>query len=903
MRLNEAVLRAKLESAARDDSERSRPSRKRCFGWIASAWDGPAELRVGDESFRVLFCRSPLAVREAMDELVREERSEGQRLVVVTDCDDRELGDDVQARVYRNRFQRVDPWQTLLEVFGAKRLGPGVPREGWLCEELLAMTDGERPRLVAGNVLDLELVREAVLRRLGLSSGRPDLGELLQWALGPEARRYLMRPTEQRQVLREWLSEVAGPSAGLILDCVEQERGADALPLGLVLRVLIAPEGRDELAAQKALVRAEGIVKRRELQVRELELWASAAEAELAAMLGAGRSRECQPLLDAADRILVELGAESLARRSTCLEAGLRQREEDFAAALGTALESGSAELNPLALAAAAIRGHALAAQRRGAALPSAVDMAVRLMRWLNRTLTDAAARAAGFEDLALAHARDTSFVDWARESITLGYPEPSLQPVLRALWTRVTERRERENEVFAKACAEWLRGAESSERVVLLEDVIERVVAPLVEKRKVLLLVLDGLSLSIFHQLAAGFEPMGWMEIGPMAQGGGGERRIGVALLPTITEVSRASLLAGRVLRGGQDVERDGFTSHPRLRARGAKAPVLLHKDVLDGARVGLTSEAMAAVMSEAKVVGVVLNAIDDWLAKGDQDAAPWSLERIRSLLALLDAAGRSERLLVLTSDHGHVREHDTRFVAGDEGTRHRSPLASGPARAESGEVLVTGRRVLSGGSGLVVPWTESLRYTSAKQNGYHGGITPQELLVPLAIFARASEDEVPEGWAQTMPQEPDWWRGEAALMPIAPVMVRGPKGRKKGTAGALFPNVAGELKASWIDDLFQSELFAAQRELARRSDPGDDAMRRILEAFAARGDAITLDALAAALQMPPLRVQGMLTAVRRVLNVDGVEAVELDLVSRTARLNWEILRKQFDLKDGGGR
>ena len=54
--------------------------------------------------------------------------------------------------------------------------------------------------------------------------------------------------------------------------------------------------------------------------------------------------------------------------------------------------------------------------------------------------------------------------------------------------------------------------------------------------------------------------------------------------------------------------------------------------------------------------LVGVIINAIDDFLCKGDQMPMLWSISRINHLGSLLKLARDSGRVVVLASDHGHV-------------------------------------------------------------------------------------------------------------------------------------------------------------------------------------------------------------------------------------------------------
>jgi len=201
------------------------------------------------------------------------------------------------------------------------------------------------------------------------------------------------------------------------------------------------------------------------------------------------------------------------------------------------------------------------------------------------------------------------------------------------------------------------------------------------------------------------------------------------------------------------------------------------------------------------------------------------------------------------------------------------------------------TARSVRSSGSGS--------SYAAPKQNGYHGGITPQEVLVPLAVFTRSGGPEL-QGYAETPPGLPAWW--EAAPAVAAPV--RPP--RKATTTKARPGRQQAELgfsggKRASIPALLASPLFAVQREQAQRGYPGDDKTTAVLQAFADKGDTMTVLALANHLNLPASRVQGMLSTLRRVLNVDGTEVLEVEVQSGTVRVHWETLRLQFGLDAEG--
>ena len=62
-------------------------------------------------------------------------------------------------------------------------------------------------------------------------------------------------------------------------------------------------------------------------------------------------------------------------------------------------------------------------------------------------------------------------------------------------------------------------------------------------------------------------------------------------------------------------------------------------------------------------------------------------------------------------------------------------------------------------------------------------------------------------------------------------------------------------------------------------------------------RGRKLTRAALAQKLGLPPVRVQTLVAAMRRLLNVDGYDVLSVDEASDTMELNLELLKTQFEL------
>jgi hypothetical protein len=77
---------------------------------------------------------------------------------------------------------------------------------------------------------------------------------------------------------------------------------------------------------------------------------------------------------------------------------------------------------------------------------------------------------------------------------------------------------------------------------------------------------------------------------------------------------------------------------------------------------------------------------------------------------------------------------------------------------------------------------------------------------------------------------------------------------------------------------------------------------MRLLLEALTERGGKLSRTALANRLSLPEIRMGGLLSAVRRVLNVDQAAVVTVDETAGSVELNITLLQQQFNLPKQGG-
>jgi hypothetical protein len=535
------------------------------------------------------------------------------------------------------------------------------------------------------------------------------------------------------------------------------------------------------------------------------------------------------------------------------------------------------------------------------AARAEGAEMAGRLARWLADRRDANPSPAGSLADAARSYRADSGFVDWARSRVWEGDPLPTLGKAYSDLWKAASAIREGENRRFGELLGNWCKTGSHDQSVIPVEHVLERVAAPLAATHPLFLVLIDGMSFAVFRELQSDFVRRGWAEIDTVAQPC---RLPVIAALPTVTEVSRTSILCGTLTVGNANDEKGGFAKHPELAAAGLRTrpPVLFHKsDLTDGASAGVAPAVLAAIAeSKQRVVGVVINAVDDHLAKGDQIRVDWTVHRIKPLEELLGAVRDAGRALLVVSDHGHIPEHQTAGRGEESAERWREAASE----AQNDEVVLSGPRVLLGqGHKIIAPWSERVRY-GMKKNGYHGGASPQEVIIPLGIFAPPGL--VIEGWQEVAPDTPSWWEAEVEepARPIRAAKVPRPRPPSApGEQGRLFPSEAEIAAAAasagpdWIDRLLASETMLVQRQLAARVALPEERIRAILMALDERGGKLTRSALAKRLNVAPIRLGGMISALRRLLNVDGYPVLAVDEQSDTVELNRKQLFTQFGL------
>ena len=633
----------------------------------APKWEGNDVVPTSLGPVRVVPAVSGLAVRAALVD-----RAGDERLVVLTPLREEELGAGLLAHAVRQRVWSLDPWDTVRALFGvtARGLDSSLVRDGeLLAQALVSQTPaGGWPRQATG-VLTRDTAYEALVGRLLLLEPRAlDLAGLLDWAIGSTYGLGL-RDVEPRlrTLLVRWLAERTGPGSSPLLVLCEQGHGSDALAVPLALAAL-------SRSSHPEAARATGRLEQRLLGApvapSDLDAWERAARGWVERATAAGRIT-WRAHLARADELLEEAGAADAAARSDLLPSGFRARLDAAGQALqGAVSRRGRLRPQPVEQALQELERHHLAEH---APSTTSVRDATRLVRWLATHPTPGST----LNDSLLWQVGEGGWVDRARQTVWNGVSEPSLASGLTVVLAAAAQQRLAIDRAAATQLSVAVAADQRPGSLVPVEDAMTRTLLPLAGQRPVLVALLDGMSAAVAAELADDLARHGWSEVVPDQTG---TRQGLLAGIPTVTEVSRTSLLCGRLTRGGQQQERDGVAAVTE--GRGA---VLHAADLAGAAGAELPRDVRDTVLDvQRSVVVAVLNAVDDALDGGDPARTRWTVDAVRHLRPLLEQAAAVDRIVVMVSDHGHVVDRPDEGPGAQQGW-WRSPLAARHGRARS--------------------------------------------------------------------------------------------------------------------------------------------------------------------------------------------------------------------------
>ncbi|QZH65411.1 BREX-2 system phosphatase PglZ [Mycolicibacterium farcinogenes] len=832
------------------------------------------DVKVGDAVVRVLPGVSQLAVLDILASLATDERA-----IVLTDRPAEDLGDAVLARAYKNVIELPDEWQAVPRLFpGAIEVGRDLRRLDWAATALLDhQPPGGWPRSVEPALTARHAVGSLLARVLGLSAEAQLDGVLLLTALGRRNVRAAWAAVDAplRAHLVDWAGTELGDPAAVALQIAQRNEHVTPLAVGLVLDVLWPEDGVPPTETQvSARVRVEAFIAGKAVPADVAKATAQLAKAAVL-RLEVDNPPELGVALQQAEALLGDLGWTEGTDRSAVLHPGYLARVRGLA----SALTSGDNVEQALA--------HVLA--HRDADASQAPTMAVRLYRWLATNENSSASLGSDLQR----QMNDGAWVDAAIGAVWHGSDDPTVTAAYQLLLDKVHARRKQRDRAAASRL-DQVNGADD-QHAIGVERLLAEIVDPWRRQGGALLIVLDGMSSAIATALASEVARLGLVEWVPSSTHA---RRSVVAALPSLTNVSRASLFCGEICSGtGEDEKRGLSTAFP-----GAK---LFHKnDLRSEGGASLPSGVMAAVRDGAiPVVGVVINGIDDATHKNDMSAWDWDLRSLDPLRALLEAAISARRAVILTSDHGHVVERGTEALSVSGADSRWRPASTGAAG--DGEVLVSGPRVIAPGGEAVLLWRDDAHY-GPRHAGYHGGASLAELTIPVLVFQAAAVAAGAPGWEQAAPQVPLWWNDPIASTAEEPTKPTGQltktKTKTSGQGEGLFElhelPTSTKAPAGVVEAVLASTTYAEQKRMAGRRALDDGTAGAFLRALVDRGGRAHQDTVAAAVGIPTTEFGQVFAAVRRLFNVDGYGVIELDTDGVTLRLDEHLLREQFDVK-----
>jgi hypothetical protein len=888
-----AVTAAQLRPIVERALDKRRNGSDRCVIVAAQPDPVPDLGSVDGLTTTVLGTRSPLEIRAALHDLA----VDGDRLLVVlTDLPAHALGDDLLARIINRRPFRVDGWETVCQLFGARQPSADLAARPYLADALIESSPRSGYPKVVARVLDTDTALAALLTvRLGLEADDP-AERLVERAGTPEAAGLLRDAGDGlRADLLTHLTTRYGDVARTVVALVVAGHGADLVSWGLAAGALHHPDATGAEVARAVLDRELGSPGVDVDAWRRLE-----ALADVLFRASYDDDQRVRWRTGAAD-VLAHLDAAGCARHSDVIPAGFDQRLDDVADALvGWHTAPDDERLAEDTRSRIAWLKTHLDRQARSESVLTC-DMAARAIR--RRSF--AVVAEGGLVDVARAYRDDGSWFDRVRVVLSRGSTHPALAGLCRALTAEAdrarSEQRTALGGVLAKAALPL------PDDLLAVEDVLADVVAPLAAERPVLLVVLDGLSLAAFHEFSAELTGAAWTAVRPV----GRPISPAVAVLPTVTELSRTSLLAGTVRRGDGESENRAFAGHPALAQVSAPGlpPVLFHKrDLRVGGLDAPPEELLNAIAdTRQRVVGAVINSIDERLKDVVAPTGGWSMNDLHPLRDVLAEARRAGRAVVITADHGHILDRDAEQRPGGGGGERWRPVEGNEPAPD--EIVVHGPRVAAGDGRVILPVAEQVRY-GTRRNGYHGGLTLQELFVPLVVLVIDDLD----GWEPTSLAPPAWWHHQPIAVP-APVPTPTPAPRRTPAVAApaptptLFddsdaepePNRAVMGRTGHADTpvpelvarLLTSDLFSAQMANPRVRVGADDVAAVL--AHLVDGTASTEDDIAAITGLAPARMSRFVAQLQELLNVEGYPVVRA--TGTEVRLDVALLTRQFDL------
>ncbi|MDO9020474.1 MAG: BREX-2 system phosphatase PglZ [Myxococcales bacterium] len=880
-----------------------------------------AEVLGATRRFRVVAVRCELDLRRALVP------REGAPLLALVDYPAGRLPADLAGRLATGAVKNVSTESRLRRRFGGVSLHPDVQRQRALCDALLE--DGAPVALPAGAAqLDLDTAWRVLLHaRAGFPSDGPaTLSRLLSHAsTASPPSSWLALGTahpELRAALSGWLARAIDPAAPALWNAWEQGFGEPIAALTLLLGPVAPRLGSSaylRLQARVWLARVSpSLADAIGADVGALSRWGE-AEAPLLRRLEQEAPRVVTALVRAADDLVHPDAGEAEVRSavapSTVLGLAWTLAQDAFGASLSACLATPSKE----AFERSRELLRAVERHRQAATHPDVVEraqMGLRLLGWRAQRPDLAYLRTDGAPwEVAIRLAQDYvaqgGFADLCRRCVR-GASEGTLGRALTDVEEEADRLRDEDDRAFAEGLRAWSGGGRRSEQAVPIERALEVFGADFLRDgphRKLLVILLDGAAWANVVELLTDLETRGYglLRWRPKRALAGAAAPPVLAALPTVTQVSRAAFFAGKVPEAGDtrptSADPTRFAANTALRKVADGAKLLLAPE-LQTAAGGASPESLRLVRGDGRVVGVVVNAIDDQLHGSRQVRVRYTLDAIKPLADLLRAATEAGRAVLFAADHGHVPGARLRSVgARGEGHEARWRVLREGESPSAAEAVFQGDGVWSprAGQRVALRTQETDVWGIASGDGAHGGATLAEVVAPAVMvvgtnLARSTlEAEQDAGLeAQPLPR-PRWWELEWSAPAKRPVESSPPREPPRQPALPTMviepprPVVAAPVPAPvasrWSKLLLGSaayvELPTPQKERLRSQ------VVPLVDALMEREGRMDIGALERALKLLPGRGEGVVSVVSEILNLEGYPVLTFDPATRLVTLD----------------
>ena len=891
-------------------------------------------LKDGPRTFDVVPVHCELEIRQALVDAESKRRD----VALLVDSDER-LPLDILGRLAGGRIQYISPERRLGNLFGVQRVSPTLV-DNPLANALLRAS-WNFPAARAATTIDLTTAwRSFLSRTIGLPTEETltedGVVDFLAFrpvaAADPLLDKLLAEIPGLAPALEDFWANAAGPIASLCWRNWRTGNAPDVAAMAFVLDALVASKNEGAVKVFVSLrLREFGEVKGVAPEAL-VERWA-----RLAPGLKLRLGDRATSVLKRADALVAEPALHDVLRSSRYLTAGFEGLKASLAAVLEGAVagvkNDGEGTVPRAAIAKAAeiynqLAGHHLAGLAENAASLARTMMGLRLLAYLSVRpnwaieLKDSPPTETMFR-LAESFACEGGFVDRARGLVRGGDTSDALDAAIGHVADAADAYRDQMDRGFGKALVPWNETRRSG-RVLPIENALGDLAVSFLkegDRRRLLILLMDGMSWATAAEIILdirdlGYSPLRWQP--PKALRPGLPAPM-IAALPTMTEVSRSALFAGRLLQPGEQLSTVRDPERLRENKAFVKAfgdgPTLLLRTEAESLTGELTGTARRLVESSERVVSVVVNAVDDQLTgkPGYQVAA--NRTTIKALEPLLTLSRDAGRAVLLIADHGHVtsaRPHTSVSAGKTENPRFRELDEGAPTNDH--EVVFSGPNayVSRKSKRLAALFAETDRYVSQRHVGEHGGASLAEVVTPVLMIGSqdlsAIAGEEGEALDVVAYPVPAWWHLSVPVekQPLVPAQEKMPaKGAKTKTPVAtsqlVLPSVAPEpvpppvvpvaTISKWAMRL--GEVFAdlekpRKQELTKRVIPA-------VELLVEYNGRVAEDVFAGRLGEALRNVGGRVALMAEFLNEDGYQVVVHDVNGKQVRLDMDLLNQFF--------